>query len=268
MDTFISSDETGDVSSSPINVTRLIVISTAILLIVIYMCTVIDNRATHNEHDQMVNGVKRGLMLYSQSYSKTTDAMKTLGEGYLISEDQDYSKGLPVSNPVQIDVARARSNFLQLVADNAPTDVDSITKMNFYVAQITTNFSFPTSNSVTQTYSYTLYKMSDGTVGGSGSGLNDIDSVQTGIEDSIRQCSGVSIKTNLGTQVNHDIHKTLVYGESSNFADLSPSPKLLGTTMNTFVCIGADIPIKARFGFGLANKKINIVELQSYATSR
>lgn len=268
MEHFAGSDESGDVSSTPLSVTKLIVMAMAFFFIFIFAATFIDNSATHNEHDQMVNGVKRGLKLYSQTYSKSTDAMKTLGEGYLIAEDQEYAKAGIVSNPVQIDPTQARANFLQLVADNMPTTVSDVSKMNFYVIQITTNFSFNSTNQVTPTYSYKFFKMSDGTEINSTGLLNSIDDVQNGIEATVAAASGVKVNTNLGSKVNQQIHKTITYGTTTTFADLSADPKLLGTTMNTFVCIGVDIPIKARFGVGLNDKKVNVVELQSYATGR
>lgn len=268
MEQFISTDESGDPSSTPLTMTKLIVISMAFLFIFIFAGTFIDNSATHNENDQMVNGVKRGLQMYSQTYSKSTDAMKTLGEGYLIAEDQEYAKAGIVSNPVQIDPVQARTNFLQLVADNMPASVGDVSKMNFYVVQVTTNFSFNSMNQVTPTYSYRFFKMSDGTETSSTGLLNSIDDVQNGIESTVASMSGVKINTNLGSKVNQQIHKTITYGTTTTFADLSVDPKLLGTTMNTFVCIGVDIPIKARFGIGLTDRKANVVELESYATGR
>lgn len=244
--------------NSPLTSAKIIFFIISVMFIVIYMCTFIDNRALHTDHRSMVVGVRRGLKMYSQTYDRSTEAMKTLGEGYIIGEDKKLSMD---SNPLKVNIKVANRNFLEVLSANMVKTPDEIKAMNFYIIQVYTKFEF-IGGAVNEKYTFSIYKLDSDTPMYICPGtLNGLQDVQNMIE------SQLNIKIDLNDAVNASLHKTVLYDKTGDFNTTIASSKS-GSTFNTFICVGKGIPLRARFGWGLADQKVDVMELQSYATSR
>lgn len=229
-----------------------------ILLMAYLIVTMINGKVYHTKYYQLEKGVQRGLKIYSQTYDRSVDSMRTLGEGYLIEEDQkDASVD---TNPVQINNVAGTKTFRRILADNLNVEdshLDDSSNGVYYLIQITSKFDFKNGVDVSSRYKVDIYDV-DGNACGTGSDFSSPENVQNFIES---QIGGISI--DFANNLNADLHKKIEYSKQGK----TGNAELTASTFNTFVCIGKNVRLQGAFNT-IDKKTVDIMELESYATSR
>lgn len=233
------------------SLTAIFCVILASLFIIFYMMTLVDNRTSHNVREAVNQGFRRGLKMYSQTYDKSSDAMASLGEGYIIEEDGKFNMD---SNPVVINPTTASRNFREILGANMVLTDAEVKKLNINFIQVYSKFTF-VSGKPQATYTFSIYDIKGNLVYTDPGNLPDLKSVQERIEG---QIGDVSI--DFVTGINASLHQVVDYGRVDNNLQTA-------STYNTFICIGKEIPLKLRFGL-TGKKTVDILELQSYAVSR
>lgn len=244
----------GEYVESPASFGRIIAIAVGLMILVFFISTLIDNRASQNDYDRMIQGIRRGTKMYSQTYSKSTVSMSQLGEGYIIAEDSELSID---SNPIVIDTSVACRNFKELLGANMVLSNADVSALDIYLVQVYSTFSFIGTN-VKTTYSFKINDQNGVVVSYYTGGISSTTILAQKIKSAI---GGIDI--DIDGSFNASIRKAQEYdrkGQTGSFENTA-------STYNTFICIGKGIPLKARYGLN-GVKTVDVLELQTYSTKR
>lgn len=287
MDVIMSTDVTADdVADSPYKILYPIGLIVALVIGIIYAVTMLDSQMSTYRQQQFQQGIRRGLKLYATQYDLSNTGLQRLSEGYLMKDDLDglYGYRSLLSDPnykldtnaLLVDKSRAKNYFDEMLRTNHYDKVD-VSSYKYYIINISCTYSLSnefntsfaveimphgnpssaydsTGNSITTTQGVVNFIQNYGDFKAKGIKL-DLANFHDG-----RSANGVakSLKDKLDNSV-----RVSQYYSRTNPLNVSNSKDTV-STLNMYMCIGIDIPIKGIF----KTYSKNFCEVQSYTTVR
>lgn len=283
MDTDFDAD---GLSEAPLKLLYIFILIAIIISGLYYSASMVDSQTAEYRQEQFQQGIRRGLKLYATQYDLSNTGLQRLSEGYLMKDDLDGTSGYRSdlsdpdydldTNALLVEKNRAKTYFDKMIDDNHYDDKMSSNDYNYYIVNISCTYSL--SNEFNTSFAVEILPKGNPSESyTSSSAISTTKGVVSFIEgygpfkdkgikldlanfNDGRSTNG-TVKS-LKDKLDNNLRVSQFYSRT-NPLNLSDS-KATVSTLNMYMCIAIDVPIRGIVG----QYTKNFCEVQSYTTVR